>query len=453
MRMSCESQSSQPGRRLRVLHGHCLQCSPRNPCIPGVVASALPKTIRITGWGASALGKFGRPPCDLVQEALGKALKQAGLEVADLDGLVAVPSLSEPHFMEAHFQATAMGLLPKKGVRVRTIDTGGAGPVTALMEAARMVRHEGCQAVAIVAGDSVLSLPLEEFLARADASCTPPSTDLVAGGLPGTTALPHKSPVVPHGYSHATQYQMSEFGVTREQLAMVSVLMASQATRHPDAMTKKPRTLKEVLACEEVAPNLGRLECARRADGAAAVILCSSRFLERKQLPVEGRPVYLGGGEASGPLYPPVNLNEDTFSCETAASYAYEQAQVTVDDIDFFGLYDCFPVCFIRALEAVRLAPKGGGGALVEKLYKKYVAGGCVPLPPAEFPVNTHGGLLGFGAPWETPAMYNIIEACEQLTGNAGMRQVPCCRRALVYGNGGIFSASSVVVLGNGRAA
>lgn len=50
-------------------------------------------------------------------------------------------------------------------------------------------------------------------------------------------------------------------------------------------------------------------------------------------------------------------------------------------------------------------------------------------------PVNTHGGLLSFGAPWETPAMYNIIEAVEQLNGTAHGRQVKGAKRALVYGN------------------
>jgi len=65
--------------------------------------------------------------------------------------------------------------------------------------------------------------------------------------------------------------------------------------------------------------------------------------------------------------------------------------------------------------------------------------------------VNTHGGLLGFGAPWEVPAMYNIIEAIQQLRGKAGNRQISSARRALVYGNGGIFSASAVAILGNGN--
>ena len=68
-------------------------------------------------------------------------------------------------------------------------------------------------------------------------------------------------------------------------------------------------------------------------------------------------------------------------------------------------------------------------------------------LDPNHFPINTHGGLLSFGAPWETPAIYSAIEAVAQLTGTAGDRQVDKCNRALVYGNGGIFSASAVAIL------
>lgn len=69
-------------------------------------------------------------------------------------------------------------------------------------------------------------------------------------------------------------------------------------------------------------------------------------------------------------------------------------------------------------------------------------------FPPEVCPINTHGGLLGYGAPWEVPAGDSIIEAYEQLTGRASKRQIPHARRALVYGNGGIFSASAVAILG-----
>jgi len=98
----------------------------------------------------------------------------------------------------------------------------------------------------------------------------------------------------------------------------------------------------------------------------------------------------------------------------------------------------------VRALEAVGLARKGEGGRWVERAHAATQAEG---YEPSVLPVNTHGGLLGFGAPWEVPAMYNVIEACDQLLGTAGQRQVGDVRRALVYGNGGIFSHSSVAIL------
>lgn len=126
-----------------------------------------------------------------------------------------------------------------------------------------------------------------------------------------------------------------------------------------------------------------------------------------------------------------------------------------------------------RAIEAVGLASKGCGGQYVQQMYNQLVAplaqqqpasgsngssnGHPSPLGESSatshpshhtnWPVNTHGGLLGFGAPWEVPAMISLVEAVTQLRGEAAGRQVPHALRALVYGNGGIFSASAVAIL------
>ena len=140
--------------------------------------------------------------------------------------------------------------------------------------------------------------------------------------------------------------------------------------------------------------------------------MASSNFLKQrlglddtKESWPSGGSVILGGGEGSGPLFANESrtVDETHFSCEQACNHAFAQAQVSPKDIDFFGLYDCFPICFIRALEAVKLAEKGQGGTYVEKIYTKYMQTGR--LEPGDFPVNTHGGLLAFGAPWEVPAM------------------------------------------------
>ena len=124
-------------------------------------------TVRLVGTGVTRLGKRGMTATELMQEALEKALRSSKIELKDLDGLIAVPSLSHPHFMEAHYLATRVGLLPARDRVVRTIDTGGAGPITALLEARRMVLNENCQAVAVVAGDAVASMDTASFLQRA----------------------------------------------------------------------------------------------------------------------------------------------------------------------------------------------------------------------------------------------------------------------------------------------
>lgn len=405
------------------------------------MASRLTHTARIVGTGMTALSKRSNlTASELMQQALQSAVSSAGIALKDIDGLVAVPSLSHPHFLEAHHLATKIGLLPKPDIVVRTLDTGGAGPITALLEAQRMVMYESCQAVAIVAGDAVGSMDAAAFLERADAGCRP--SHVTSG--PQFLA----SPVIPNGYARCTEYHRDRYGTTREQLAMVSVLMSKQASRHPNAMTRTPHTLGAVLDAPRVAPSVGLLECARRADGGAAVIVCSSRFLQRRNLAKKGNAgtgdvVILGGGEASGPLYPPAVIDETMFSCEAAMRNAFTKCQLELEDIDWFGLYDCFPICFIRAVEAVGLAPKGKGGDWVEAMYRR-----TEEDPSFVLPVNTHGGLSSFGAPWEVPAMYNVIEAVQQLRRTAGDRQVKDARRALVYGNGGIFSASAVAILG-----
>ena len=297
------------------------------------------RAVRIIGTGMTPLNSSpGKSPTMLMQEALQEALSSIGLTVGDLNGLIAIPSLAESHFMEAHFLATKIGMLPGKSKSVRTIDTGGAGPVSGLLEARRMVMMEGVDLVAVVGGDTVKQLDAAEFLKRADQTCNNPESEL-------------SSPIIPSGYNRYAQYQMSKFDLTREQLAMCSSLMSIMASRHPMALTKKPRSVEQVLSSQKVASVTSVLECARRADGSAAILVASSQFLAKKGLPSDTGCVIISGGESSGPLYPPKrfeDINEYAFSCEEAAAIAYDEAQLSVRDIDFFGLYDCFPVFVIN---------------------------------------------------------------------------------------------------------
>jgi hypothetical protein len=63
--------------------------------------------------------------------------------------------------------------------------------------------------------------------------------------------------------------------------AMVASLMTLQATRHPLARGRPARSLEEVLRSRRVAPVTNTLECAKRADGGAALIVASPELARK----------------------------------------------------------------------------------------------------------------------------------------------------------------------------
>ena len=473
--------------------------------------SGLPRQVAVVG--AKSLVREGikqdkqkqKPPSTtaLIREVLQGALEQAGLTTLDLDGVVAVPSLYGNHFMEAHYQSTALGLFaererdsgssfPPRPLRCRTLDTGGAGPVSALLEAERMISSsssatsgEGMEVVAVIAADTVGSMTGEDFLQRADAIFFKLRDEL---GLPPQSVT---SPAIPHGYDRITEHQLASTSLKREQLQMAVSLESFHAGLHPESLQSQKAklraspensdndsssaysftTLDQIQASPSITPNISLLECARRADGAACLILASNRFLKRRNLWKEGIPAVIGGGQFSGPLYPPTDEKDGTSgitsqtyaSCQQAMNHAYASAgNLTARDIQYFGLYDCFPICLIRAIEACGLAGEGRGqecktgGDYIQKQYDRMLEAmdnGTVNdllSDPSFFPINTHGGLLCFGAPWEVPAMFGVVEAVDQITERSRGRSIDDCRRALVYGNGGVLSASAVAILAAG---
>eukprot|EP00026_Physarum_polycephalum_P014376 Phypoly_transcript_14882.p1 GENE.Phypoly_transcript_14882~~Phypoly_transcript_14882.p1 ORF type:complete len:320 (+),score=29.59 Phypoly_transcript_14882:94-960(+) len=255
-------------------------------------------------------------------------------------------------------------------------------------------------------------------------------------------------PAIPRQYNAIAEWHMRTYGTTREQLAMVSVAMGRQAQYHPLAIAygKTPLTLEQVLASKKVASVTSQFECSRRADGASAVIVVSKKFWKdhAKKYPFLPPPVnVIGYGEASGFLRASevANIQDDQLPLKQAAALAYKTSGKTVKDIDFFGLYDCFPITLLTAVEHVGLAAQGKGGKFWEDVYRKN------PSKDKPLNINTHGGLMHFGAPGSGTSLYNVVEAVQQMQGEALGIRIPNVKTALCYGNGGILSQSAVVIL------
>ena len=112
-------------------------------------------------------------------------------------------------------------------------------------------------------------------------------------------------------------------------------------------------------------------------------------------------------------------------------------AKLSPTDIDVVEIYDCFTITPIVVVEDLGFCAKGEGGT--------FLAGRTGP--GADFPMNTHGGLLSHAHPGKPGGIFHLTEAVRQLRGDAGDRQVAGAHRALVHGVGGMFSAHATAIL------
>ena len=150
-------------------------------------------------------------------------------------------------------------------------------------------------------------------------------------------------------------------------------------------------------------------------------------------------PIYFLGGQTGASHYQIGQMPDlTTTKAAETGSAALRMARVKVEDVDIVQLYDAFTINVVMFLEDLGFCPKGEGG--------RYIGDGRI-APGGSLPVNTNGG----GLSCVQPGMYGIftlIEAVEQLRGQAGDRQVAGANVALCHGNGGLLAAQSTVVLG-----
>ncbi len=117
---------------------------------------------------------------------------------------------------------------------------------------------------------------------------------------------------------------------------------------------------------------------------------------------------------------------------------AYWQAGVLPDQIDFYELCDAFPVYAALSLEAAGFAAPGRGWMLARDGVLDRVG---------KLPILTLGGMKARGNPIGAAGMYSIVEACQQILGEAGKAQVVRHDRALVQALGGPASTAITHIL------
>jgi acetyl-CoA acetyltransferase len=109
-----------------------------------------------------------------------------------------------------------------------------------------------------------------------------------------------------------------------------------------------------------------------------------------------------------------------------AAAQLWSRTDLTAADLDLAELYDGFTFLTFAWLEALGICGKGEAGSYVEGATRIALEG--------ELPLNTYGGQLSAG---RMHGYWVLYEACQQLRGMAGGRQVAGDPEVAVVAAGG----------------
>ena len=365
--------------------------------------------IAIVGIGQTPpVRRSTKPIRHLAIEAVQLALDDAGIAPGDIDGVI-TDGVIMPHTVPREFIAAQFGM-------TRSFDGGvsfgGAGVACAPQLAKLAINAGKAQTVLFYFG--------VDWGSR------------VSGPYGFHDMYPAKMAFEkPYGFNAQPSYfalwarrYMHEYGMTDADLAAIAIAHRDNAMLNPAAQARTPLSLESYRAARMIADPLRVPDCCLITDGVGAFIMTSVERARDLRQPVVK---VLGSSFASEPW-----SGDDIFTqqreifrvtgAEAACQRALCEAGITLADVDFAELYDCFTISVLMQLEDLGFCGRGEAPALVRE--RGIGVHGGLPL-------NTHGGLLSHSY---LLGVEHVIEAVRQLRGAAGAAQVAKADIGLVGG-------------------
>lgn len=347
--------------------------------------------VAFAGIGTTRYGTF--PNTDsygLGAEALNAALDDAGLMVADIDGLIVNRIPSYERFAEM------MGINPQYCLLT---EAPGRFSAVSLMLAAQAIATGAAKTIALVYGNNGRSAGAK-----------------YGGGEGPWTPWGMTSP----GATHAMMWRrhMHQFGTKHEDLGWVATAFRRHACLNPAAvMHGRPMTREDHDNARPICEPLRLYDYCLINDGAVAWIMTSAeraRDLRRPPVLVSGYArqdsFHYGSAPPTDFWYP---------ALQTVASQVYDRAGIGRDELSGLGIYDNFTPTVLFSLEGMGFCRQGEGGEFVRNDTLALPANG---RPGGRWPTNTSGGHLSdsYMQGWGI-----LAECVRQLRHECGARQIP----------------------------
>lgn len=249
----------------------------------------------------------------------------------------------------------------------------------------------------------------------------------------------------PAMFARRNKLYKEKYGVTEDDLAFVVEKAYANANKNPYAHMRAVKvshdqaaapsdTNPQFLRNEDLKEHLKVTDCSQVSDGGAAIILASEEGLKKLGKSPADCIEILAYGHATSPLG---NVADFTSLDNTkrAIDQVYAEAGIGPDDVQVAEVHDCFHITEVLMTEALGFAEPGKGAQAA----KEGVTG-----ITGKHPINTGGGLMGFGHPVGATGVKQILEIYRQMKGLCGDYQIPNKPKVGVTANMGGDDRTSV---------
>ena len=372
------------------------------------------RDVAIVGIGQTPVGElWNKSLRHLGHDAIQAAMADAGVETAD--ALYVGNMLSGELSGQEHLATLIADFSGLRGIEAAKIEAACASGAAA-MRIGVLAVASGMMDTVIVAGVEKMTdtLPAETTAGLAMAA----DQDYEAAEGATFVAL---NAMIMRRYMH-------EFGVAKADFAPFPVIAHENAMGNPNAMFHLRLTPERYAKAPAVAPPINIMDSSPICDGAAAVVLMP---YEQAREFGQGHRLVRVAASVSATDTLAVHDRRDPLWLEAAfisSQKAYALAGLTPNDIDFFELHDAFSIMAALSLEASGFAPRGKALDLA--------ASGALARD-GRLPINTMGGLKARGHPVGATGVYQIVEAVQQLRGDAGVNQLDHAHIAMTQNIGG----------------
>jgi acetyl-CoA C-acetyltransferase len=381
-------------------------------------------TACIVGWDHLKFGKHeGEDIEDMIVQVATGALKDSGVEPRDVDAIYL--GTFGGGFVSQEFPASlvlqaADDLRFKPATHVENACATGSAAV-----------YQGLNHIAAKKARIVLVVGVEKM--------TEVSGEVLGGILSKASYLREESASsFAEIFGQITDRYFQAYGDKSDALAMIAAKNHKNGCDNPFAQMQKDLGYDFCRNVSDknpvVAGPLKRTDCSLVSDGAAALVLADVDTALKMD-----KAVYFRAAQHVQDFMPMSRRNVIDFEGPAEAwGRAFAEAGISLEDLGFAEVHDCFTSAEMLTYEAMGLTPRGEGEKAIKEGWT---------AADGKLPINRSGGLKSKGHPLGATGVSMHIIASMQLTGSAGDMQLPNPKLAGVFNMGGSAVSNYVSVL------